>query len=125
MHSMIRHTLAAAGILAVFAGAALGANDFGQPDSVLHIVTVDWKEGTTEEQKQKAIDGVRTLASKYDGIKNVWLKPLKLQGVDGVIVMEFRDAAALKAYADSPAQKEWYELYIPIREQSRTHDVTN
>ena len=27
--------------------------------------------------------------------------------------------------ADSPAQKKWYEVYMPIREESRTHDITN
>jgi hypothetical protein len=126
MHSTTRCTLAAAIGLAVFAaGAAVGAHSFGQPDTVLHIVTVKWKADATDEQKQQAIDGVRTLASKYDGIKNVWLKPLKVQGMDSVMVMEFRDAAALKAYADSPAQKKWYEVYLPIRSRSRTHDVTN
>ena len=35
------------------------------------------------------------------------------------------DEAALKAYADSPAQKEWYKIYIPIREESTTFDITN
>ncbi|MDX2169986.1 MAG: Dabb family protein [Deltaproteobacteria bacterium] len=126
MHSIIRCGLAAGIALATFAaGVAVGENQFGQPDSVLHIVTVKWKGNATAEQKQKAIDGVRTLASKYDGIKNIWLKPLRVQDTDAVLVMEFRDAAALKAYADSPAQKEWYEVYIPIRSASRTHDVTN
>lgn len=110
-------------ILAV--GIAIGQGKFGQPKSVLHIVTVKWKEGTTAEQRQKAIDGVKTLASKYPGITNVWLKPIKVQGTDAVFVMEFKDEAALKAYVDTPAQKEWYEVYIPVRGQSQTHDVTN
>jgi hypothetical protein len=126
MHSTIRCALAAGATLAVFAaGVAVGENSFGQPDTVLHVVTVKWKGDATDAQKQQAIDGVRTLASKVDGIKNIWLKPLRVQGMDGVMVMEFRDAAALKAYADSPAQREWYEVYIPIRSRSRTHDVTN
>lgn len=110
-------------ILAV--GIAIGQGKFGQPKSVLHVVTVKWKEGTTAEQRQKAIDGVKTLASKYPGITNVWLKPIKVQGTDAVFVMEFKDEAALKAYVDTPAQKEWYEIYIPVRGQSQTHDVTN
>ena len=110
-------------ILAV--GIAIGQGKFGQPKSVLHIVTLKWKEGTTAEQRQKAIDGVKTLASKYPGITNVWLKPIKVQGTDAVFVMEFKDEAALKAYVDTPAQKEWYEVYIPVRGQSQTHDVTN
>jgi hypothetical protein len=39
--------------------------------------------------------------------------------------MEFADEAALKAYTDSPAQKEWYEIYLPIRDESTTFDITN
>jgi len=113
-------------LVAAFAiGLVGGQNKFGQPKSVLHIVTVKWKEDSTAEQRQKAIDGVKTLASKYAGITNVWLKPLKVQGTDAVFVMEFKDEAALKAYTDSPAQKEWYDIYLPIRERSQTHDITN
>jgi hypothetical protein len=39
--------------------------------------------------------------------------------------MEFEDEEALKAYADSPAQKEWYKTYLPIRQESTTFDITN
>lgn len=126
MNSITRRVLLACALISVFAiGVAIGQNKFGQPKSVLHIVTVKWKPESTAEQRQKAIDGVKTLASKYPGITNVWLKPLKVQGTDAVFVMEFKDEAALKAYVDTAAQKEWYDLYIPIRGQSQTHDITN
>lgn len=126
MNSITRRVLLGCALLVIFSvGVVVGQNKFGQPKSVLHIVTVKWKEGTTDAQKQKAIDGVKTLASKYNGIKNIWLKPLKVQGTDAVMVMEFKDEAALKAYVDTPAQKEWYEVYLPIRGQSQTHDITN
>ena len=39
--------------------------------------------------------------------------------------MEFVDEAALKAYTDSDAQKEWYKVYLPIRGESTTFDITN
>jgi hypothetical protein len=39
--------------------------------------------------------------------------------------MEFTGEAALKEYAGSEAQQEWYKVYEPIREQSVTFDVTN
>ena len=123
---MTRRILLGCTMIVVLAvGIAIGQGKFGQPKSVLHVVTVKWKEGTTAEQRQKAIDGVKTLASKYPGITNVWLKPIKVQGTDAVFVMEFKDEAALKAYVDTPAQKEWYDLYIPVRGQSQTHDITN
>lgn len=126
MSSISRRVLLASTLIIIFAvGIAIGQNKFGQPKSVLHIVTVKWKEDSTAEQRQKAIDGVKTMAAKYPGITNVWLKPLKVQGTDAVFVMEFKDEAALKAYVDTPAQKEWYGLYLPIRGQSQTHDITN
>jgi hypothetical protein len=47
------------------------------------------------------------------------------EGYKHIIVMEFESEEALKRYADIPAQKKWYEAYMPIREESRTQDVTN
>ena len=47
------------------------------------------------------------------------------EGYKHIIVMKFESEEALKKYADSPAQKQWYDVYMPIREESSTHDVTN
>jgi hypothetical protein len=94
--------------------------------TVLHVVTVKWKADTTPKQIEAALDGVRALPSVYKGIKRVWIRSIKVQGDKAnAFVMEFADEAALKAYADSPAQKEWYKTYIPIREESTTFDITN
>lgn len=121
-------TTLVAGALAVFgAGMLAGANTFGTPNSVLHIITVQWKATATPEQKAAAIDGVKKMAGEVPGIKNVWLKTLKVQPGEygNVIVMEFQDEAAFKNYAANPAHKEWESVYLPVREESRTHDVTN
>ena len=37
----------------------------------------------------------------------------------------FASEQALTDYADSPAQLEWYKVYMPIREESTTFDITN
>ena len=96
------------------------------PASVIHVVTVTWKPGTTPEQIAAALDGVKALPDQYKGITHVWIKSIKVQGGKAnAFVMEFADAAALKAYADSPAQKEWYKTYLPIRDESTTFDITN
>lgn len=98
------------------------------PTTVLHIINVKWKADATPEQIQKAVDGAHQLPKKFPGIKRVWTKNIKYQGQEGykqAIVMEFESQDALKKYADSPAQKWWYELYMPIREESHTHDITN
>ena len=47
------------------------------------------------------------------------------EGYKHIIVMEFKDEATLKAYADSAAQKKFYDVYLPLRDESRTSDITN
>lgn len=96
------------------------------PKSVIHVVTVDFKEGTKPEQIQAALDAAQKLPAAYKGITRVWTRVIKNQsGKSHIIVMEFADEKALKDYADSDAQKEWYKVYIPIRERSATSDITN
>ncbi|QQS48871.1 MAG: Dabb family protein [Acidobacteriota bacterium] len=124
----MKSIVAGCALLAVFAaGIVVGQNKFGQPKSVLHIITVKWKAESTPEQQQKALDGVKTMAAKIPGITNVYLRTIKVQPGDynNVIVMEFKDEAAFAAYADHPAHREWEQIYIPIRGESRSHDVSN
>ncbi len=111
-------------VLALFATVALAQ----APTTVIHIINVKWKEDATPEQVQAVIDAVRQLPAKYPGIKRVWTKDIKYQGQEGykqAIVMEFESQDALKKYEDSAAQQWWYKLYLPVRDESRTHDVTN
>ena len=114
--------------LGIFAAGAL----FGQmtkPESVIHVVTVKWKGDASEEQIAKALKGVGTIAETYDGVTRVWTRSIKAQGgesgVTAAFVMEFKNEQALKDYAGSDAQKKWYEVYLPVRELSRTFDITN
>jgi len=96
------------------------------PATVIHVVTVKWKAGTKPEQIKAALDGVQALPAKYKGIVRVWTESIKVQGGKAnAFVMEFKDEAALAAYTDSPAQKEWYKTYLDIREESTTFDITN
>lgn len=132
MNSTSRKVLLVCALVAVFAlGVVAGQNRFGQPKSIIHVVTVKWKADSTAEQRQKAIDGVKTMAAEVPGIKNVWLKTLRVQGpsqdkpYDAAIAIEFESEAAAKAYADHPAHAKWYEIYTPIREESRSHQITN
>ena len=96
------------------------------PKTVIHVVTVSWKAGTTPEQIKAALDGAQKLPAAYKGITRVWTKTVKAQGDRShAIVMEFASEQALKDYTDSDAQKEWYKVYLPIRERSTTFDITN
>lgn len=123
---MIRRSLLAlfAALFMMAAGTLSAAPQ--KPKSVIHVITVKWKDGTTPSQIQKALRAAETL--NYPGLTRVWTRPIKMQlpeGYKNIIVMEFESEDALQKYADSPAQKQWYESYMPIREESRTHDITN
>jgi len=105
---------------------AAHASDQTAPKTIVHVVTVAWKAEATPEQIKAALDGAQALPQSYKGITHVWTKTLKAQGGKAnAIVMEFADEAAFKAYTDSPAQKEWYKVYLPIRGESTTFDITN
>ena len=102
------------------------ASEQTAPKSVMHVVTVAWKKGTTPEQIKAALDGAQALPDTFKGITHVWTKTLKIQGGKAnVIAMEIADEATFKSYTDSEAQKEWYKVYLPIRQESTTFDVTN
>ena len=119
-----------AGAILFGAGALVGQGP-KQPSTVMHVITLYWKAGITDAQKQAAIDGVAKLAHAYPGIKNVWVKKVGVQGsigehpVEYVLAMEFESRDALKKYSGSEAQKEWYKVYMAARGESRTFDVTN
>ena len=128
-HWFNRRNAMLAAVLFAFAAGLAAQKLVEKPKSVIHVVTVKWKDGTTPAQIKAAMDGVEKMAAAYPAIKRVWLRSIKVQspevGLSHAFVMEFESEEALKKYAGSKAQKEWYEVYLPIREQSRTHDITN
>lgn len=108
-----------------FAAGILFAGSVERPESVIHVVTLDWAADASKADIQKALDGVETLGKNYDGITRVWLKSIKSQTKDAAFVMEFKNEKALADYAGSDAQKEWYKVYLPVRGGSVTSDITN
>lgn len=116
---------AAAGIFA--AGVMTGANNYKQPSSVIHVVTVKWKSDSTPEQQKQVIDGVKTMASEIPGVRNIWIKSTRVQPNDynAAFAIEFEDRAAADRYADHPAHKAWQKVYEPVHEESRSQQITN
>lgn len=102
-------------------------NKFGTPSTVLHVVTVQFKADSTAEQQAAAIDGVKAMAAAIPGIKNIWTKKIKVQPAtySTVFAIEFENKAAFDKYTDAPAHRDWEKKYLPVREVSTTHDVTN
>ena len=112
-------------LVLIMAGLAAGSAP-KKPKTVIHVITVQWKASATPAQISQAITAAENI--NYPGLKTIWTKPIKMQLPEGykhIIVMEFESEEALAKYADSPAQKQWYEAYLPVREESRTHDITN
>jgi len=119
-----------ASLLAVglFAGGYVaGQNKFGQPKTVLHIVELQWRPGVPEMQKQAALDGIKDLAAKMPGIKNVWIKADRLQPRDfnAAFAIEFRSRDAADAYAESSLHEAWEKEYVPLRAASISLQLTN
>jgi antibiotic biosynthesis monooxygenase (ABM) superfamily enzyme len=126
MFKKLATTLLCTGLLALSAASSSAQSTSTAPKSVIHVVTVKFKPGTTPEQIKAALDGAQALPKEFKGITRVWTKTIKAQGdKTHAIVMEFADEAALAAYAGSPAQTKWYGVYTTIREESTTFDITN
>jgi hypothetical protein len=125
MKKLIASLLVAAA-LALGTTAASAQSSQTAPKSVIHVVTVNFKKDATPDQIKAAVDGVQKLPAQFKGISRVWTRVIKNQtDKSHIFVMEFVDEKALKDYAGSEAQKEWYKVYEPIRDRSATSDITN
>jgi hypothetical protein len=114
--------------LALFAsGYVAGQNRFGQPKTILHVVELKWNPAATDADKQRALDGIKDMAAKVPGIKNIWIKGERMQPRDfnAAYAIEFRDRDAADAYAESKVHAAWELQYVPLREASISIQVTN
>jgi hypothetical protein len=116
--------------IAVGNGYALSAaaqNRFGQPKTVLHVVVYKWKPTVSEVDQQKTIDGIKTMAARIPGIKNVWLKTQRNQIRDfsGVYAIEFSSPDAAADYAESKVHEDWSKQWQELRENSLSFQVSN
>src|SRR5215470_13421193 len=73
------------------ARSATAQNRFGQPKTVLHVVVYKFRDDVSNYDREKAINGIKDMAGKIPGIKNVWLKTQRNQIRDfsGVYAIEF------------------------------------
>ena len=110
-----------------FAGYTAAQAHFGQPKTVLQISIIKFNPGVTDEQGQQVIDGVKQMAAKIPGVKNIWLKAARMEprDFDAVIVIEFFDRAAADRYAESPVHEAWSRELQQIRLTSISPQVTN
>ncbi len=109
------------------AQSAAAQNKFGQPKTVVHVVVYKWKSTVSQNDKDQALAGIKSLAAKIPGIKNVWLKTQRnqLRDFDGVYAIEFASPEAAADYAESPLHETWRKKWEELRENSLSFQVSN
>jgi hypothetical protein len=133
---MRRSMQIALGAALFFAGAAAGSlhargaavvNRFGQPKTVLHFVVYKFKDNVSNYDREKAINGIKDMAGKIPGIKNVWLKTERnqIKEFSGVYAIEFTSAEAAADYAESQIHEAWSKTWQEQRENSLSFQVSN
>ncbi len=102
-------------------------NRFGQPKTVLHVVVYKFRDDVSNYDREKAINGIKDMAGKIPGIKNVWLKTQRNQIRDfsGVYAIEFASAEAAADYAESPVHEAWSKSWQEKRENSLSFQISN
>jgi Stress responsive A/B Barrel Domain len=118
-----------AGIAAgsLHAGSAAVQNRFGQPKTVLHVVIYKFKDATSNNDREVAINGIKDMAGKIPGVKNIWIKTERNQIKDfsGVYAIEFTSAEAAADYAESPIHEAWSKKWQELRENSLSFQISN
>lgn len=102
-------------------------NHFGQPKTVIHVVAYKFRDATSLNDQEQAINGIRDMAANIPGIKNIWLKTERNQLRDwsGVYVIEFASPEAAADYAESPLHETWRKKWEALRENSVSFQVSN
>ncbi len=125
-----------AGSALFIAGSAFGGvvtrtvsavNKFGQPKTVIHVVAYKFRPTTSLNDQEQAIAGIKDMAAKIPGIKNVWLKTERnqIREFDGVYVIEFINAEAAADYAENPIHDTWRKKWEQLRENSLSFQASN
>ena len=114
--------------LGLFASGYLaGQNRFGQPKTIIHVVEIKWNPGVSQADRQAVLAGIKDMAGKIPGIKNIWMQTDRVEPRDfnAAYAIEFQNRAAADAYAESPIHQAWVNKYVPLRAASVSIQVTN
>ena len=129
VQSVLGASLFVAGIVVGSLGpySVAAQNKFGQPKTVLHVVLYKFKDNVSNYDREQAIDGIKGMAAKIPGIKNIWLKTERNQVRDfsGVYAIEFTSAEAAADYAESPIHEAWSKKWQELRENSLSFQISN
>jgi antibiotic biosynthesis monooxygenase (ABM) superfamily enzyme len=109
------------------AGYVTAQSQVNTPSTIIHHVSLKWKAGATDADKERVFTELKSILSEVPGAKNLWTKTVKAQPRDfsQTFVIEFENQAALDAYANHPRKQAWNDMYYGIREESRNNVTTN
>jgi hypothetical protein len=83
----------------------------------IHMFAFRWKQGVTEDQKQRVIDEIRKLQGQIPGLLEtsvgVNISP-RGKGYELGGVMKFTDQAALNVYGSHPVHQKLLTWLIPL-----------
>jgi cell division protein FtsX len=102
-------------------------NHFGQPKTVLHVVIYKFRDNVSNNDREIAINGIKGMAAKIPGIKNIWLKTERnqIKEFSGVYAIEFTSPDAAADYAESPVHDAWSKQWQAERENSLSFQISN
>ena len=103
---------------------ALGANRFAAPHSVIHVVTILWKEDSTPEQQQAALEGVTSTLTelKFDVGKEFDVITVSIDPRDMPAEAAAKKEKYIKRYGRFGAASGWHFLTGP---ESAIHRLTD
>jgi hypothetical protein len=109
------------------ARSAAAVNHFGQPKTVLHVVIYKFRDNVSNNDRDIAINGIKDMAGKIPGIKNIWLKTERnqIKEFSGVYAIEFTSPDAAADYAESPVHDAWSKQWQAERENSLSFQISN
>lgn len=118
--------VAAAAVL-LLAGWAAAAKLYGRPKTVLQVVTIKWTSEAAPEQRRAALEEIEKAAAAAPGVRNLWLRALRVQPRDfmSAFAIEFEDAPSAERFPATPAYEQWRKHYLPLIEESYTQQLTN
>lgn len=118
---------AAPAAVLLLAGWAAAAKIYGRPKTVLQVVTIKWTSEAAPEQRRAALEELEKAAAAAPGVRNLWLRALRVQPRDfmSAYAIEFEDAPSAERFPATQAYEQWKKHYLPLIEESHTQQLTN
>ena len=114
--------------LALFAsGYVAGSKQFRTAENHYSCCRDQMESGSHHGAEQEILAGIKDMAGKIPGIKNIWMEADRVEPRDfnSAYGIEFQSRAAADAYAESPIHQAWVNKYVPLREASVSIQVSN